>query len=94
MITLERGEAIELYGDRIAIRPLPCCVAATVSGLVLPDTSKRTPVRGEVVAVGTLSRLNVGDTIVFRPRVGTDYELGGQPYQIMGDRDVITVIST
>ncbi len=71
-------------GDRVVVRPA-AREETTRSGIVLPDTSKERPQRGEVIAAGS-GRLTddgkrvemdvkVGDTGLFAKYAGTEFKL-------------------
>jgi|EndMetStandDraft_6_1072998.scaffolds.fasta_scaffold00110_10 chaperonin GroES len=71
-------------------------------GIVIPDTAKKKPARGIVVAVGNGKRLKsgqiqtlsikVGDKIYFGKYSGTEIELNGQDYLIMREEDVLALV--
>ena len=42
---------VKPIGDRVLVKPAPA-VEKTASGIIIPDTAKEKPQRGEVVAVG------------------------------------------
>jgi chaperonin GroES len=73
----------------------------TAGGIVLPDTAKKKPTEGKVVAVGsgrtlddgTVVPLSVkpGDTVVYAKYGGTEVTLDGKDYVIL-DEDQIYAI--
>ncbi|WP_306535240.1 co-chaperone GroES [Geobacter sp.] len=87
--------------DRIVITPLKQD-EVTASGLVIPDTAKEKPQRGEIVAVGNGKKtedgkvipidLKVGDKVLFGKYAGTDIKVEGQDYLIMREDDILGVI--
>ena len=88
-------------GDRVVIRPA-AREETTRSGIVLPDTSKEKPQRGEVLAVGNGrvtdegTRLEmdvkVGDTVLFAKYAGTEFKLDDEELLILGERDILAII--
>lgn len=89
-------------GDRVVIRPV-AREETTRSGIYLPDTSKEKPQRGEVIAVGPGRQteegqriamdVKVGDAILFAKYSGTEFKLDDEELLILGERDILAVIS-
>ena len=89
-------------GDRVVIRPA-AREETTRSGIVLPDTSKEKPQRGEVIAVGNGrvtdegKRLDmdvkVGDTVLFAKYAGTEFKLDDEELLILSEKDILAIIS-
>lgn len=74
----------------------------TKSGIILPDTAKEKPERGEVVAVGpgrlldngTRAAMSVkaGDKILFKKYSPDEIKVDGQEYLILEERDILAII--
>ena len=74
----------------------------SAGGIVLPDSAKEKPIRGEVVAVGNGKILDsgevrgldlkVGDHVLFGKYSGTDVKVDNEELLIMREDDVIAVI--
>ena len=92
---------IRPIGDRIVIKVSEGDMK-TASGIVLPDTAKEKPQKGEVVAVGSgkvldngqkvAPEVKVGDKIIFSKYAGTEIELDGEKYLIMRQSDILAII--
>ncbi len=92
---------IKPLGDRVVVKPIEE-EEVTKSGIVLPDTAKEKPQKGEVLAVGSGKLLEngervplevkVGDVVVFAKYGGTEIELDGEEYVILSERDLLAVI--
>jgi len=88
-------------GDRVVVRPLEQ-EERTAGGIVLPDTAKERPKRGEVIAVGPGKvtdagqripvSLSAGDEVVFASYAGTEVKVDGQELLIMAESEVLAVI--
>lgn len=73
----------------------------TESGIILPDTAKKRPQEGKVVAIGPGRLLNngerapmsvqVGQRVVFSKYAGNEFEYDGKKYLIL-DEDQIYAI--
>ncbi len=71
-------------------------------GIIIPDTAKEKPQRGEVIAVGP-GRLDeqgkrmpmevkVGDKVLFSKYAGTEVKIGDEEYLVMREDDILCVI--
>ncbi|MDF9391680.1 MULTISPECIES: co-chaperone GroES [Methylococcus] len=73
-------------------------------GIVIPDTAKEKPIKGEVVAVGTGKALDngqvrplavkAGDTVLFGKYSGTEVKIDGTEYLILREDDIMGVIES
>ena len=88
-------------GDRVVVRPA-AQEQTTRSGIVLPDTSKEKPQRGEIVAAGK-GRLNedgervemdvkVGDIVLFAKYAGTEFKHEDEDLLILSEKDSLAII--
>ncbi|MGA9776284.1 MAG: co-chaperone GroES [Candidatus Dormiibacterota bacterium] len=82
-------------GSRVLLR-LVEEESITASGLVLPDTAKEKPQRGEVVAVGDdeeAIKVHPGDLVLFPKYSGTELRMEGQDHLIMDAGDLLAVLN-
>ena len=73
-------------------------------GIVIPDSAKEKPVKGEVIAVGNGKPLDngevrklevkVGDKVLFGKYSGNEVKLDGTDYLVLREDDVIAVFET
>ena len=87
-------------GDRIVVKPGKE-EEVTKGGIVLPDTAKKKPREGEVLAVGPGKLLengqraplevSVGDVVVYSEYGGTIIEVGKEEYVILDESSVLAV---
>lgn len=68
-----------------------------IGGIIIPDTAKEKPLKGEVIAVGNGTKdeemvLKVGDTVLYGKYAGTELEVEGTKYLIMRQSDVLAVL--
>lgn len=87
---------IKPLADRVLILPAPA-EEKTIGGIIIPDTAKEKPLKGEVVATGQGTKeeemvLKVGDSVLFGKYAGTELELDGTKYLIMRQSDVLAVL--
>lgn len=69
----------------------------TVSGIIIPDSAKEKPLKGEVIAIGNGTKdeemvVKVGDTVLYGKYAGTELELEGGKYLIMRQSDILAII--
>lgn len=88
--------------DRVIIKRLEE-EEKTSGGIIIPDTAKEKPSKGEVIAVGPGARddkgnrqaldVKVGDTVVFGKWSGTEVKIDGHELVIMKESDIFGVIA-
>ena len=83
-------------GDRVIIE-LVQSEEKTASGIVLPDTAKEKPLKGEIVAAGNGTKdeemiLKVGDKVLYGKYAGTELEFDGVKYLMMRQSDVLAIV--
>jgi chaperonin GroES len=83
-------------GDRIIVKPAQA-EDKTKGGIIIPDTAKEKPQRGEVVAVGpgkdgNLMTVQVGDTILYGKYSGQEIHFDGHDYLIMREDDILCIL--
>jgi len=87
--------------DRLVVKPLEE-EEVTPSGIVLPETAKEKPQKGEVLAVGPGARdddgkriamdVSVGDKVLFAKYGGTEIKVDGDKLLILRESDVLAII--
>ena len=87
---------IKPLADRVLILPAPA-EEKTIGGIIIPDTAKEKPSKGEVIATGNGTKdeemiLKNGDTVLYGKYSGTEVELEGKKYLIMRQSDVLAVL--
>lgn len=90
------NEEVRPLGNRVLVRVVEEA-SVTASGLVLPDTAKEKPQRGEVLAVGedveSDGKVSVGDLVLYPTYTGTELRLGGVDHLIIDAADLLAVLS-
>lgn len=87
---------IKPLADRVLVKPAPA-EERTLGGIIIPDSAKEKPLRGEVVAVGTGTKdeemiLKPGDQVLYGKYAGTELDLDGTIYLIMRQSDILAII--
>ena len=82
--------------DRVTIKPAPAD-EKTKGGLIIPDTAKEKPQRGEVVAVGpgkdgNLMTVAAGDIVLYGKYSGQEIAYEGQDYLIMREDEILVIL--
>jgi chaperonin GroES len=75
----------------------------TAGGIIIPDTAKEKPQRGEVVATGNgrvsddgkvrPMEVKAGDKVLFSKYAGTDLKLGAEEYLMINESDVLGILN-
>ena len=88
--------------DRIVVKRLDEDDEKTAGGLIIPDSAKEKPQKGEVIAVGNGKRgddgkpipmdVKAGDRILFGKYSGSDIKMDGTEYLIMREDEVLGVL--
>ena len=82
--------------DRVIVAPA-AAEEKTKSGIIIPDTAKEKPQRGEIVAVGNGKKdepmtVKVGDQVLYGKYAGTEISIEGTDYLIMKESDIFAVL--
>jgi len=87
---------IKPLADRVLVEPLKA-ETKTASGIIIPDTAKEKPQKGNVVAVGPGTKENpitvkAGDSVLYGKYSGTELKLEGKDYLIMRESDILAIV--
>jgi len=87
--------------DRVLVRPEEA-EEKTAGGIVLPDTAKEKPARGEIIAVGigkllengtrVPMSLKVGDRVIYGKYSGSEIKIDGVAHNILRETEVLAVL--
>jgi chaperonin GroES len=87
---------IKPLADRVLVKP--AAAEEKIGGIIIPDTAKEKPLKGEVISVGNGTKdeemiLKTGDTVLYGKYAGNELEFEGEKYLIMRQSDVLAVIA-
>ncbi|MDD2234959.1 MAG: co-chaperone GroES [Desulfitobacteriaceae bacterium] len=92
--------SLKPLGERVVLK-LVDAEEKTEGGIVLPDSAKKKPQKGEVVAVGSGKvtengekiplEVKVGDQVVFSQYSGTEVKDAEEEYLIVFERDILAI---
>ncbi len=82
--------------DRVVVKPAPA-EEKTAGGIIIPDTAKEKPQKGEIVAVGpgkegNAMTVKIGDTVLYGKYAGQELHFEGADYLIMREDDILVVL--
>ncbi len=82
--------------DRVVVKPA-AAEETTKGGIIIPDTAKEKPQKGEIVAVGpgkdgNLMTVQVGDTVLYGKYAGQKIEFNGDEYLIMREDEILVIL--
>lgn len=88
--------AFKPLADRVLVKPAQA-EEKTASGIIIPDSAKEKPQRGEVVAVGTGKKdepltVKVGDVVLYGKYAGTEISIEGVDYLMMKESDIFGIL--
>ncbi len=88
--------------DRVVIKRIEEAEEKTQGGIVIPDSAKEKPQKGEVLAVGKGKRLEdgkiveldvrVGDKVLFGKYSGNEIKIDGEECLIMREDEILGVL--
>lgn len=88
--------------DRVLVRRTPE-ETKTAGGIIIPETAKEKPARGEIVATGkgrvtedgrlTPLEVKVGDQVLFGKYAGTEIKLNGEEFLMMKEEDIVGILN-
>ena len=95
-------ESITPLHDRVIVKRLQE-ESKTAGGIIIPDSAKEKPLKGEVFATGkgrvndegkTLAlSVKKGDKVLFGKYAGTEFKLDGDDYLMMREEDIFGVLN-
>jgi len=82
--------------DRVVVKRLDS-ESKTAGGIIIPDTAKEKPQKGNVVSVGPGTKdnpvtLKEGMTVLYGKYSGTELKLDGKDYLIMRESDILAIV--
>lgn len=88
-------------GDKVVVQVVEQ-EEKTASGIYLPDSAKKKPTEGKIIAIGTGRVLDngernslsvkVGDRVLFSKYGGNEVSLDGQDYTILDEDQVYAIV--
>ncbi len=92
---------IKPLADRVVIKPAEA-EETVQGGIIIPDTAKEKPQKGEIVAVGpgkasdsgdiVKMTVKVGDVVLYGKYSGTEVTVDGDDYLIVRESDILAVV--
>jgi len=87
---------IKPLADRVLVKPT-AAEEKTISGIIIPDSAKEKPLKGEVIAIGNGTKdeemvVEVGNSVLFGKYAGQELEWEGVKYLIMKQSDILAII--
>ena len=88
--------------DRILVRRLPE-ETKTAGGIIIPDTAKEKPSKGQIMATGKGRitedgkilplEVKVGDEVLFGKWSGSEIKINGEEYLMMKEEDILGIMN-
>ena len=88
--------SIKPLADRVLIKPA-AAEEKTIGGIIIPDSAKEKPLKGEVFAVGNGTKdeemvVKAGDQVLYGKYAGTEIEVEGEKLLIMRQSDILATL--
>lgn len=89
---------LQPLGNRVVVKILEPEEEKTPGGIVIPESAQEKPQQAEVIAVGPGEKqdgeleeppVNEGDRVIFGKYSGSEVEVDGQDYLILGGDDIL-----
>lgn len=82
--------------DRVVIKPFSA-EEKTTGGIIIPDTAKEKPQKGEVIAVGPgkddiKMTVKKGDIVLYGKYAGQEINYESEDYLIMREDDILVIL--
>jgi len=88
-------------GDRVLVKRLEQ-EEVTKGGIIIPDSAKEKPMKGEIIAVGPgkigddgkhlKMHVDKGDLVLFNKYAGTEIKVDDEDFLVMREDDILAVI--
>ena len=87
---------IKPLGTRVLIEP-QVAETKTAGGIIIPDSAKEKPQKGNVIAVGSGTQdekmeVKVGDVVLYGKYAGTELTIENIDYLIMNQSDILAIV--
>ena len=93
---------IKPLADKVLVKSDEASEEKSAGGIIIPDTAKEKPQRGNIVALGPgrtdengkIIKMNVkvGDKVLYSKYGGTELEYDGEKYLIMSESDILAIL--
>jgi chaperonin GroES len=84
-----------ILAGKILVKPQPA-EEKTSSGIIIPDSAKEKPLKGQAILVGSAKKdeameVNVGDVVLYGKYAGTELSINGVDYLLISQSDVLYI---
>jgi len=85
----------KILAGKVLVKP-QAAEEKTSSGIIIPDSAKEKPLKGEVVLVGTAKKdepmeVKSGDVVLYGKYAGTEMSIDGVDYLLISQSDVLYI---
>ena len=92
---------IKPLADKVLVKPDEVAESTSAGGIIIPDTAKEKPQKGEIIAAGPgrtdengkIIKMNVkvGDKVLYSKYGGSELEYENEKYLIMSESDILAI---
>jgi chaperonin GroES len=85
----------KILAGKVLVKP-PAAEEKTSSGIIIPDSAKEKPQKGEVVLVGADKKdepmqVKPGDVVLYGKYAGTELNIDGEDYLLISQNDILYI---
>ena len=85
----------KILAGKVLVKP-QAAEEKTSSGIIIPDSAKEKPLKGEVILVGAAKKdepmeVKSGDVVLYGKYAGTELSVDGEDYLLISQSDVLYI---
>lgn len=85
----------KILAGKVLVKP-QAAEEKTSSGIIIPDSAKEKPLKGEVVLVGAAKKdeameVKAGDMVLYGKYAGTELNIDGTDYLLISQTDILYI---
>lgn len=82
---------VKPLGKRVLIK-IALAEEKTKSGIIIPVTAQEKTNKGEVIALGDVSDVKVGQTVMYDKYAGTEFQVDQETYILIESKDILGIL--
>nr|WP_202796536.1 co-chaperone GroES [Thermophagus xiamenensis] len=85
----------KVLAGKVLVKP-QAAEEKTSSGIIIPDSAKEKPLKGEVVLIGAAKKdepmeVKPGDVVLYGKYAGTELNIDGEDYLLISQSDILYI---
>ena len=84
-----------ILAGKVLVKP-QAAEEKTISGIIIPDSAKEKPLKGEVILIGVAKKdeameVKTGDLVLYGKYAGTELNIDGTDYLLISQSDILYI---